>query len=69
MVLTYSLLVDDLDNSGQFGVVNQHNTAVLDVSPVGGFHGSRHDVFVEKVGEPKKPSSETLKFFFSILSP
>lgn len=54
--VTYSLLVDDLNDGGQFGAVNQHNTAGLDVSPVGGFHGGRHDSCVEKVGESKKAS-------------
>lgn len=40
--VTYSLLVDDLNNSGQLGVVNQDNTAQLDVSPVNFLDGDRH---------------------------
>lgn len=40
---TYSLLVDDLDNSGQFGVVDQDNAAQFNESPVGSFNAGRHD--------------------------
>lgn len=39
---TYSLLVDDLDNSGQFRVVDQDNTAQFNESPVGSFNVGRH---------------------------
>lgn len=42
--VTYSLLVDDLDNGSQLGVVNQDNTAQLDESPGSSLNGGRHGV-------------------------
>lgn len=39
---TYSLLVNDLHNSGKVLVVDQDNTAQLNQSPVSSFNGRRH---------------------------
>lgn len=59
---TYSLLVNDFDNSGQcFGLVNQDNTTNFNESPVDSLNSGRHgaDLYVWR-----RSSEERLKIFF-----